>query len=134
MACILIVDDEIEACNALKEFFLLRSHEVHIALDGKTALKMVKEISPHVVFLDIIMPGMWGIDVLREIKKIDPMINVIMVTAIGDEEIAEKSKNIGAYEYITKPFNLEYINKLLSKLIRTPLSKGATRLSKNIPI
>lgn len=58
-----------EICNTLHEFFSLRGYEAHMAFDGPTAIRKVKEVRPHIVLLDIIMPGMGGIDVLKEIKN-----------------------------------------------------------------
>ena len=71
MEKILVVDDELEVCNALREFLSLKGYEVHTAQDGVTAISQVKEVKPHIVLLDMIMPGMGGIDVLKEIKRID---------------------------------------------------------------
>ncbi|MDD5711840.1 MAG: response regulator [Smithellaceae bacterium] len=114
MGYILVVDDEIEVCKACKEFLSLKGHEVETALDGTTAISKAKEIRPQLVLLDIVLPGMWGIDVLKAIKKIDPMINVIMVTAIGDERMAKDSLKLGALDYMTKPLDL---NKLYDDII-----------------
>jgi CheY-like chemotaxis protein len=72
MERILVVDDEIEVCNVLKEFFDSKGYETHIALSGRAALSKVKAVKPRIVLLDIIMPGMGGIDVLKEIKKLIP--------------------------------------------------------------
>ncbi len=109
MERILIVDDEIERCNVLHEFFSLRGYEAHKAFDGPTAIRKVKEVRPHIVFLDIIMPGMGGIDVLKEIKKIDPTVGVVMLTAVIDHELAKRSLELGAYDFLTKPIDLEYL-------------------------
>ncbi|MFC1819540.1 response regulator [Thermodesulfobacteriota bacterium] len=113
MEKILVVDDEVEVCNALKEFLSLKDYEVETALDGPTALKKVEEFKPHIVLLDIIMPKMGGVDVLLRIKNIDSQIGVIMITAVVDEEIAKKTIDLGAYEYLTKPVNLNYLEKVL---------------------
>ncbi|MFC1535359.1 response regulator [Thermodesulfobacteriota bacterium] len=118
MEKILVVDDEVEVCNALKEFLSLKDYEVETALDGPTALKKVEEFKPHIVLLDIIMPKMRGVDVLLRIKNIDSQIGVIMITAVVDEEIAKKTIDLGAYEYITKPIDLNYLeNVLMVKMI-----------------
>jgi len=109
MKKILVVDDEIEVCNALKEHFSLKEYEVETALDGATALKKVEEFNPHIILLDIIMPGMGGIDVLKIVKNINPKIGIILVTAVVDEEIAKHTFNLGAYDYITKPLDLNYL-------------------------
>jgi len=113
MERILVVDDEIEACDVLKEFLDAKGYEVHTALDGLTAISKVKEIRPHIVLLDIMMPGMSGTEVLKEVKKIDPRVGVIMTTAVVDEEIAKEALKLGAFEYITKPLNLNYLETVV---------------------
>lgn len=113
MEKILVVDDEIEACNALKEFLDTKGYEVCTAQDGKTALDKVRELRPQLVLLDMIMPGMHGIEVLQGIKKIDPNIGVIMVTVVTDEAKAKKTLQLGAYDYITKPVDLNYLDTVV---------------------
>ncbi len=114
MERILVVDDEIEICNILKEFFSLKGYEVHTALDGPTAVNKVREVKPHIILLDIIMPGMGGIETLKEIKKVDPEAGVIMVTAVADNEVARKTLELGAYDYITKPMDLDYLETVVA--------------------
>ena len=82
-----------------------------------TAIEKIRNERPKVVLLDIIMPGMWGIDVIKEIKKIDPVITVIIMTAIGDAETESRAMKLGAFDYITKPFNLDSLDTMLSKLV-----------------
>jgi DNA-binding NtrC family response regulator len=110
---ILVVDDEIEACNALKEFLDLKGYDVDTALDGPTALGKIKEDQPHIVLLDMNMPIMNGTEVLKEIKKIDPNIGVIMVTVVTDHEQAKETLKLGAYDYITKPVDLDYLETVV---------------------
>jgi len=110
---ILVVDDEAEVCSALKDFLSLKEYEVETALDGPTALKKVEEFNPHIVLLDIIMPGMGGIDVLSSIKNIDPKIGIVMTTAVADEEIARRTIQLGAYDYILKPIDLNHLETVL---------------------
>jgi DNA-binding response OmpR family regulator len=118
MERILVVDDEIEVCTVLKEFLDSEGYETHIALTGREALRKVQEVKPRIVLLDIIMPGMGGIDVLKEIKKIDPTVGVIMVTAVDDHELAMQILELGADDYITKPLNLDYIELVvMAKII-----------------
>jgi DNA-binding response OmpR family regulator len=113
MARILVVDDDIYIAMFLQKFMISRSHEAHMATNGKMAIKKVKELMPQLVLLDIMMPGIGGIDTLKEIKKIDPKITVLMVTAIGDEELAIRTLQLGADAYITKPINLEHLESYL---------------------
>jgi DNA-binding response OmpR family regulator len=113
MIKILVVDDEPEACDALKEFLSMKGYEVSTAQDGQTALRKIKEYDPQIVLLDVIMPGMNGIEVLQEIKKMDPKIGVIMVTVVTDEAQAKKTLELGAYDYITKPVDLNYLETVV---------------------
>ena len=122
MERILVVDDEIEVCKILKEFLSEKGYEVYTALDGPTALEKVRETKPHIVLLDIIMPGMGGIDVLKEIKKIDPTTGVIMITAVTDHELAKRTLELGAYDYITKPVDLDYLENVVMVMIVALLS------------
>jgi len=110
---ILVVDDEVEVCNALKEFLSLKKYEVETALNGPTALKKVENFKPHIVLLDIIMPGMGGIDVLKKIRNVNPGIGIIMITAVTDEEIAKSTIKMGAYDYITKPVDLNHLETVI---------------------
>lgn len=118
MARVLVVDDHVTVCNVLEEFLRSRGYDVYTALDGPTAIAKVKELRPHIVLLDIIMPGMGGIEVLKEIKRIDPSVGVIMLTGVGDDELGRRTLELGAYEYITKPINFDYLeNALMVKTI-----------------
>ena len=118
MGKILVVDDEVEACNVLEEFLSSKGHEVHKALDGPTAIETFRQVQPQIVFLDMIMPGMGGLDVLKEMKEIDPDVTVIMVTVVTDHEQAKETLQLGAYDYITKPVDLNYLeNVMMVKLL-----------------
>ena len=110
---ILVVDDDVKVCNILKEFLSSKGYEVYTAFSGKEAIKKVKEIRPHIVLLDIIMPAMGGIEALKEIKRIDPGVCVVMITAVIDKELALRTLELGAYDYITKPLDLKYIETVV---------------------
>jgi DNA-binding NtrC family response regulator len=116
---ILVVDDEIHVVRLIQEFLTMKGYEVYTAADGTEAIQKVQELKPHIVLLDMIMPGIGGIDTLKEIKKIDPDIAVIMVTAVNDEELAKRAVQLGAYDYITKPINIDYLETcVLVKMIQ----------------
>ena len=109
MTRILVVDDEPHLCEFLKEDLSQRSYDVITAESGKEALEKVKIDRPHVMLLDIRMPNMNGIEVLKKAKALDPALAVIMVTALHDEEVAKRAMAAGADDYVTKPINLDYL-------------------------
>lgn len=108
---ILIVDDEQEIAKALEEVLLHRGYTVKCAHNGKDALELVKEHRPHLVFLDIRMPLMSGLTVLRNIREHDRSIKVIMVTAFGTKEIINEALRLGAVDFIQKPFTAKYLER-----------------------
>ena len=106
---VLIVDDEPDFCDALRDFPRSKGFEVAIALSGEEALPAYMQEKPDVVLLDIQMPGMDGLETLQELKVLDQGANVIMVTAIEDDEIVMRAMAEGALDYIIKPVDLYYL-------------------------
>ena len=106
---ILVVDDEIETCNLLSEFLSRKKYDVSIAMSGQEAISRIESNKPKVVLLDIRMPGMNGMEVLRRVKEMDKDIDVIMITAVNEDEIGKKAIKLGASDYITKPLSLNYL-------------------------
>jgi DNA-binding NtrC family response regulator len=113
MKKILVVDDEAEVRAVLRSFLRSKHYDVITASNGTEAVKLVREEHPHVVLLDINMPGKNGIEVLDEIRAYDPNIGVIMVTGESDEMRGNSTLQKGAFEYIKKPFSLEYLENTL---------------------
>lgn len=111
---VLIVDDEVYVCKTLRKFFEGRGYQVKEAHSGQAALDSYSESRPDVVFLDIRMPGMDGIETLRKLKKIDPEAGVVMLTAVHEEDIALKAMTEGAFDYITKPVDPNYLELCLA--------------------
>jgi DNA-binding response OmpR family regulator len=123
MSKLLIVDDEVEICEFLRSFFEDRDFEVAVANGGSQALEKVDTFHPEVVLLDIQMPGMDGLQVLKKIKETHPKVKVIMVTAVETQEKIEEAMRFGADNYITKPLSLEYLEKDVQDKIGN-LAKG----------
>lgn len=115
MIKLLAVDDEPGICDILKKTFSPIGFTVLTATNGQDALALVKKEKPKIVFLDIRMLGMSGLEVLKEIKKIDRAIKVIMVTVMDDEETKREAKKLGADEFVTKPFNSDYLEEVVRK-------------------
>lgn len=102
---VLVVDDEAVIRNLLQRTLEEAGYSVVTAASGQEALDKMSEINIELAMLDIKMPGMSGIEVLRQISINWPDTGVIMVTGIGDAQTAVEAMKLGAYDYITKPFN-----------------------------
>jgi len=113
MARVLVVDDERANVELLTDFLREKGYEVSTAFNGAEALQKVKEERPHVVLLDICMPVMDGMEVLKRVREIDREVGVIVVTGINEEETGRKSLAMGAFDYITKPLDLHYLEQSL---------------------
>jgi DNA-binding response OmpR family regulator len=113
MARILVVDDEPSAVELLTEFLTAKNHTVIGAVNGEEALRKVKEERPHLIFLDVMMPKMSGLEVLKKIREIDKEVGVIMVTAVHEEETGRQALKLGAFDFITKPIDLAYLERSL---------------------
>jgi two-component system NtrC family response regulator len=113
---ILIVEDERSQREMLRDFLRKESHRVEEAPDGTTALRLIREKSFDLVILDQRMPGMTGQEVLREIKRTQPELDVLLVTAYGTVETAVDAMKAGAFDYITKPIDLEELLIVLERI------------------
>ena len=116
-AKILIAEDEELLRSVLVNLLQRYGHEVITAIDGVDAIKKIKKDNFDIIITDIIMPGADGIEVLRTSKQIDPDCDVIMITAFASVEGAIECMKLGAYDYITKPFNLDHIEIVIAKTI-----------------
>ena len=103
---ILIVDDDKSIRYSLKRMFEERSIEAATAGSGEEALKRLKEKLPDLIVMDVKMPGMSGLEVLREMRKLHPKLLVIIITAHGTTETAIEAMKLGAYDYVLKPFDI----------------------------
>lgn len=107
MQRILVIDDEPSIRELLKDFFTGKGFEVASSSDGETALNLLKENKFDLLLLDLMMPGMNGLDVLREIASEKLDVPSIMITAYASVSTAVEAMKLGAFDYITKPFVLE---------------------------
>lgn len=117
-ANILIIDDEVDLCQSLLELLEEEEYKVFIAHSGKEGLIKVKENLPDLVLLDLKMTGIDGIEVLERITAIDKDISVIMLTAYQSVETAVKAMKLGAYDYISKPFNYEELKIIINRALQ----------------
>lgn len=133
-ARILIVDDQQEILESLSSVLTDEGHDVICANDGQEALHIVRSDSPDVVFLDIWIPGIDGMQTLKAIKRVDPRCSVIMMSGHGTIETAVKAIKLGAADYLEKPLNLEDVLHLVDKAISfRPQSKKSDHLNHASP-
>ena len=128
---ILIVDDDKDMRDILSDIIKSEGYEAITSDDGRKALKKIRMHSPDLVLLDMRLPGMDGMKVLEEIKKIDKDLIAIMLTAYGGVKDAVHSMKLGAFDYITKPFDNEEIVLNIKRAFQTRyLSREVERLRK----
>jgi CheY-like chemotaxis protein len=112
----MVVEDEAVANELLSSTFKNFFHSVYSAFDGKEALKMYRELKPDIIFLDIIMPELDGIELARQIRQSDPNQIIIVISASNDIEKISQSIEIGVNSFIQKPIDTKKIIDLLSNI------------------
>ncbi len=121
---VLIVDDEADLCEVLVQFIKRLGYTAKFATDGPAGMVLVQNFQPHFIFLDVMMPDMNGIEVLREIRKIDKAVKVIMISGMHDLGIAKQAMQLGALDYMPKPIVLEDLGNFLHREIKKLQSGG----------
>lgn len=106
---VLLVDDEVALTNTLAQRLQMRNLKVGTAYDGAEALAKLDSEKPDVVVLDLRMPGMHGMDVLREIKKACPEVQVIVLTGHGTDKDEEEAQKLGGFDFLKKPADIEML-------------------------
>jgi two-component system response regulator AtoC len=114
---ILVVDDEAIIRDSLHDWLGDAGYQVSTAEDGSQALQIIQEEKPSVAFVDLVMPGMDGLELLRRAKEISPNLEVVIITAYGSIPTAINAIREGAYDYIEKPFCPERAELLIEKLL-----------------
>lgn len=117
IAKLLLIDDEEIIRRRLSQLLVLDDYEVFTAEDGKSGLELFKTESPEIILCDIKMPGMDGIEVLRQVKDISSQTEVIMITGHGGTETAIQALRGGAFDYINKPVNYDELEIVISRAV-----------------
>lgn len=116
---LLLVDDEKDFVDALAERLQLRGFQVLTAIDGERALSIIDNDPPQVVILDIMMPGLSGLDVLKQIKDRVPEIPVILLTGLGSTTEGSDGMQMGAYDYLMKPLDIDTLIQKIKEAVQT---------------
>jgi DNA-binding NtrC family response regulator len=124
---IIIVDDEVKYTKLIQSSLEIDEHETWTATSGEEALRLVQKINPHLVISDIAMPGMDGIQLLDKIRSLPDPPEVIMVTADTEAKTAVQAMKKGAFEYVTKPFEMDELSLLVSQVADKKQLQDKTR-------
>jgi CheY-like chemotaxis protein len=117
---VLIIDDEIHIRRLIAQMLELIGYQVLEAASGREALRLIEETRPDVITCDIFMPGMTGFDVLEALKS-EPAtadIPVIMLTALGQEKDTNRAMELGAADYVTKPFGTTNLAETIERQLQ----------------
>jgi DNA-binding response OmpR family regulator len=114
---ILVVDDDPGVRELLTDFLCSRHHQADAVADGPTALAWIAASPPDLVLLDIMMPGMNGLEFMRQLPASAAGMPIIVVTAVGDEEVGRAALKAGAADYVTKPIDLKYLEVTINAVL-----------------
>ena len=136
---ILIVDDEKYICSALSALVKGEGFKPFIAQDGESALKAVRTDTPDMMLVDIKMPGMDGMEVMRQAKDVDPDIPVVVITAYAGIHGAVKAIKAGAHDYLAKPFDNQDVIRVVHRALaerdlKRKLKELSSRIQENVPL
>ncbi len=129
---VLLVDDDERILYAFKEVFKRIGLKSILARDGEEALRMISSEHPDIVFMDITMPKLDGLEALRQIKQQNHSVPVIIITGYGTMQTAVKAMKLGAFEYLTKPLDVGKIREVTRRAVSSVLSR-AVPTSNHVP-
>jgi DNA-binding response OmpR family regulator len=121
---VLLVDDEVQFVDTLAQRLRLRELKVDTVYDGPQALEFIRKVEPDVIVLDLKMPGLHGIEVLREIKAKKPQIQVIVLTGHGTDADEAEARALGGFDFLRKPAEID----LLVAKIREAFNEKVERM------
>lgn len=121
MAKILVVDDELMICDLLRAVLARRGHEVITTANPREAAGLYQQHRPGLTLVDLSMPEVDGIEVLKEIRALDPQAAVMMLTGKGSEEMENRARQLGATDFLRKGFSLEVLVKAMDRVLQQPV-------------
>jgi len=114
---IIYIDDEVEACKTIVEFFTLRGYDVNVAFDAEAGYNLVKNTEPNIIIMDLKIAGVSGIDLLERLSKEKTNIPVIVVTAFQEAIIELQERELVVDKFFTKPYSLEDLHNVVKELL-----------------
>lgn len=115
---ILLVEDEPQLVSIIQRNLTAEGHQVSVAMDGVTGLKMGLDMDFQLVILDVMLPGINGVEICRQLRQAGKMVSILMLTALGTTENVVTGLDSGADDYMVKPFNLDELNARVRTLGR----------------
>ena len=116
---ILLVDDEEDFVQTLSERLDLRGIQCRVALDGTAGLRMMEDRLPDVVVLDMFMPGLKGLEVLKTVRQRHPHVQVILLTGQGATKDGMDGMKLGAFDYMIKPLSIDDLTAKIGEAVKT---------------
>ena len=116
---VLIVDDDEKILFAFRQVLKAEGYESAVAADGEEALRQVSLMRPDAVIMDITMPKIDGLEVLRRLKKENPVLPVVLITGFGTMQTAIKAMQFGAFDYLTKPLDVDRIREVTRRALES---------------
>ncbi|MGC8658146.1 MAG: response regulator [Desulfomonilaceae bacterium] len=126
---VLMVDDEEDFVRTLDERMKIRNLDTSVALSGEEAMKKLEESTPDVLLVDLKMPGMDGMEVLRRAREAYPGVQVVMLTGHGSEADEIEARRLGVFEYLRKPIPLDQLMKTLRAAYKKKLEDSMVAAS-----
>ena len=128
MDSVLVVDDNRDLGELTSEILKERGFRVNIAFDGESAVAKIKKQPYDLMLLDYRLPGISGLTVLEKTHQMRPSLKTIMISAFGDESTRARARELGAYAFLDKPFNIDGLVKVVKKALNRNGKKGGNKL------
>jgi DNA-binding response OmpR family regulator len=128
---VLVVDDDMTVRDVVRRYLELNGHEVQLAGDGETALRLFAEREPDLVVLDLMLPGIDGLEVCGRLRQ-RSAVPVVMLTALGEEEDRIAGLQLGADDYVTKPFSPRELALRVTSVLRRARAVQASPVSRSL--
>jgi DNA-binding NtrC family response regulator len=128
--CILVVDDEVPVCTSIRQALVRETYEIDVAFSGEEALRLADKKNHQVIIIDLMMPGIGGLDLLKSIKAKNPSAKVIMVTGYPTMKNTLQAMQLGAFDFLPKPFLPAELRSLVARALasedKAPSASGAS--------
>jgi two-component system nitrogen regulation response regulator GlnG len=134
LADILVVDDDQAVATAFEQFLTFDGHTCRLANSATSAIQMIEERAPNLVMMDIRMPGMDGLTALSQLRERFPGIYVVMMTAYGTSQTSIDAIRAGAFDYLTKPMDLEELREVIAKALAAQEAAGSAAVADAEPV